>query len=303
MSKFNRRAFVHAIAALGASATVARASAGKENGWGALSKAERDAAYNNSAAVPGSAEIVAKWDAASEAWRKAHPGHLGLPYGPKERTKWDLFPASDASKPCLIHIHGGFWQMRSKDSFSCLAEGVAAHGWSVALPGYTLAPDASLTEIVGECRAALDWFEQHRREHGIAGPLILSGWSAGGHLVAMLLDHPSISAGLAISGIYELGPLRDTYVNDKLRLKDSEIVALSPLRLAPFKKTMTIAYGTAELPALVENSRDYHAKRAAAHIAGDLVPVPGGNHYTNLEELRRKDGILTRAALHLAETL
>jgi arylformamidase len=206
-------------------------------------------------------------------------------------------------KPCLIHIHGGYWQHHSKDLFSFVAEGVAAHGWSVALPGYMLAPDASLTEIVAECRAALDWFEQHRREHGIAGPLILSGWSAGGHLVAMLLDHPSISAGLAISGIYEIGPIRDTYLNEKLRLKDSEIAALSPLRLAPVKKAMTIAYGTAELRALVENSRDYHAKRASAHIADDLVPLPGGNHFMNLEELRREDGILTRAALHLAETL
>jgi arylformamidase len=303
MSKFDRRAFVHAIAALGASATVARASAGEEAGWSTLSKAERDGAYNNSAAVAGSADIVAKWDAASEAWRKSHPGHLALPYAPKERTKWDLFPASDASKPCLIHIHGGYWQTRSKDTFSCLAEGVAAHGWSVALPGYTLAPEASLTEIVGECRSALDWFEQHRREHGIAGPLILSGWSAGGHLVAMLLDHPSISAGLAISGIYEIGPLRDTYLNEKLRLKDSEIAALSPLRLAPVNKPVTIAFGTGELRALVENSRDYHAKRAAAHMAGDLVPVPGGNHFTTLEQLMRKDGILTRAALRLSETL
>jgi arylformamidase len=269
--------------------------------WSTLSKAERDAAYNNSAAVAGSADIVARWDAASEAWRKAHPGHLALPYGPKERNKWDLFPASDPGKPCLIHIHGGYWQMRSKDTFSCLAEGVAAHGWSAALAGYTLAPEASVTEIVAELRAALDWFEQHRRKHGINGPLVLSGWSAGGHLVAMLLDHPSIPVGLAISGIYEIGPLRDTYLNEKLRLKDSEIAALSPLRLAPVNKPLTLAYGTKELQALVESSRDYNAKRAAAHIAGDLIPVTGADHFTILEELRRPDGILTKAALQLSQ--
>src|SRR5258706_11576328 len=133
MSKFDRRAFVHAIAALGASAAVARASAAEEAGWGTLSKAERDAAYNNSAAVAGSADIVAKWDAASEAWRKSHPGHLALPYAPKERTKWDLFPASDASKPCLILIHGGFWQTRSKGTFSCLSEGLRAYGGYVGI--------------------------------------------------------------------------------------------------------------------------------------------------------------------------
>ncbi len=269
--------------------------------WGEMSKTERDTAYNNSAAVPGSAAIMASLDKASEEWRNAHPDRLAIPYSTKERTKWDLFPASDASKPCLIHIHGGYWQMRSKDTFSCLAEGVAPHGWSMALPGYTLAPDATLTEIVAELRGALDWFEQHRREQGIAGPLVLSGWSAGGHLTAMLLDHKSIAAGLAISGIYEIGPIRDTYLNEKLRLKDSEIAALSPLRLAPVNKPMTIAYGTRELDALIESSRDFHAKRAAAHIPGDLMPVAGADHFTILEELRHPDGLLTKAALRLNE--
>jgi arylformamidase len=269
--------------------------------WGAMSKTERDAAYNNSAAVADSPQIVAGWEAASEAWRKAHGEHLALPYGGKERSKWDLFPSGDAAKPCLIHIHGGYWQMRSKDAFSCLAEGVAAHGWSAALPGYTLAPDASLTEIVAELRSALDWFERHRRDHGIAGPLILSGWSAGGHLVAMLLDHPSVAAGLAISGIYEIGPLRDTYLNEKLRLKDSEIAALSPLRLAPARKPMTIAYGSHELAALVESSRAYHAHRAAADCPGGLLPVPGANHFTILDTLRKPGGDLTKAALRLYE--
>jgi acetyl esterase/lipase len=303
MAEINRRIILIGTSALAASAVLTRAWGDQGMNWGALPRAERDAAYNNSAAVAGSAEIVAGWDKASEAWRNAHPGHLALSYGQKERNKWDLFPASDSRKPCLVHIHGGYWQTRSKDTFSCLAEGVAAHGWSAALPGYTLAPDASLTEIAGELRTALDWFEQHRHEHGIDGPLILSGWSAGGHLAATLLDHPSIQAGLGISGIYEIGPLRDTYLNDKLKLTDAEIAALSPLRLPPIYRPLTIAYGTAELPALIANSRDFNAKRAAAHRAGDLVPVPGANHFTILEELRRPRGILTRAALNLAGSI
>ncbi len=269
--------------------------------WGAKPQKERDAAYNNSAAVPNSSEQVAGWEAASAEWRKTKPGHLGVSYLPKERTKWDLFPGADANKPCLIHIHGGYWQFRSKDSFTCLSEGVAAHGWSTALPGYTLAPNTSLTEIVNELRAALDWFEQNRREYGIAGPLILSGWSAGGHLTAMLLDHPSIAAGLAISGIYELGPIRDTYLNEKLRLQDDEVAALSPLRLQQTNKPMTIAYGTRELAALVDSSRELHAKRAAAHIPGDLMPVAGADHFTILETMRKPDGLLTKCALRLVE--
>jgi acetyl esterase/lipase len=83
------------------------------------------------------------------------------------------------------------------------------------VPGYTLAPDATLAAIVAELRLALDWLRRHRMTYRIGGPIILSGWSAGGHLVALLLDHACVAAGLAISGVYELGPIRDTYLNEK----------------------------------------------------------------------------------------
>jgi hypothetical protein len=117
--------------------------------WGRKSRAERDAAYNNSAAVVDSAAHVARWTAASRAWRAAHHEHLDIPFAAKERTKWDLYPGPDADAPCLVHIHGGYWQRNSREVFACLAEGVARHGWSAALPGYTLAPDAHLVDIVG----------------------------------------------------------------------------------------------------------------------------------------------------------
>jgi acetyl esterase/lipase len=193
-----------------------------------------------------------------------------------------------------VFIHGGYWQRNSREGFSVLAEGVRAHGWSAALPGYTLAPDATLSAIVAEIAAALDWLASTGPDHGIAGPLVVSGWSAGGHLTALSLAHPAVRAGLAISGIFELGPLRDTYLDEKLRLSDAEIATLSPLRLPPVQKPLAIAHGTAELPALVDNSRSFHAWRATAHAPGPLLPVARANHFTILDELRRPDGQLTR---------
>ena len=268
--------------------------------WGMMTKAERDAAYNNTDAVKNSAELNAARIAASEAFRKAHPGHLDLRYGPKERNVWDLFPAKDANAPCLVFIHGGYWQRNSKHQFANLIAGPHARGWSAALPGYTLAPDASLTEIVAEINAALDWLAANGSAHGIAGKVVLSGWSAGGHLTAMCLGHPRVSAGLAISGVFELGPIRDTYLNEKLKLSDREIESLSPLRLPDIAKPMTITYGTAELPPLVHDSRHLHGKRSEAHAPGALVPVAGADHFTITHELRDADGILTRQLLLLA---
>jgi arylformamidase len=267
--------------------------------WGCLSRAERDAAYNNSAAVPNSAALNQARIEASARFRADVPGVLDLPYGPAARQKWDLFPAADPGAPCFVFLHGGYWQWNRREDFGCLGEGLRAHGWSVALPGYTLAPEASLTQIVDEITAALDWLAAEGPGHGVSGPVLVSGWSAGGHLTAMALDHPLVSAGLAISGVYELGPIRDIYLNTALRLTDEEVAALSPLRLPLVRKPMTIAYGTAELPALVRDGRDLHARRAAAHIPGPLLPVAGADHFTVLDQLCRADGLLVRAALEI----
>lgn len=178
--------------------------------------------------------------------------------------------------------------------------GVQAHGWSAALPGYSLAPDAKLADIVAEIRAALDWLKAEGAKHGIAGPVIVSGWSAGGQLTAMALDHPLVVAGLAMSGVYDLEALRDTKLNGPLQLTDADIASLSPLRLPVVNKPMTIAYGTAELPTLVNDSRNLHAMRAAAHAPGVLLPVAHANHFSILEQLADPEGELTLAALDLA---
>ncbi len=262
--------------------------------WGMMTRAERDAAYNNSDAVKNSPALNDQRIAASAAFREKHPRHLDLRYGPKERNVWDLFPAKDRNAPCLVFIHGGYWQRNSRDQFASLIAGIHAHGWAGALPGYTLAPDASLTEIVAEIDAALDWLAANGAAHGIEGKVVLSGWSAGGHLTAQCLGHRRVSAGMAVSGVFELGPIRDTYLNDKLQLTDGELAALSPLRLPMVPKPLAITYGTAELPPLVGDSRALHAKRSAQHLPGPLIPVAGADHFTITHELRDPDGVLTR---------
>jgi arylformamidase len=117
------------------------------------------------------------------------------------------------------------------------------------------------------------------------------------------LDHPRVAAGLAISGVFELAPLRDSpHVNDKVKLTEVEIETLSPMRLPGVNKPLSIAYGTGELPAMIASSRDFHAYRAQAHLPGGLIPVVKTNHFTILDELRLPNSGLTRAVLQLAGT-
>jgi acetyl esterase/lipase len=282
-------------------------TAGKEESldprlsWATLTQVERDAAYDNTAAVKNSSTLIAERNKLSATLRTNRKSFLDVPYGDYERTKIDLYPAVDEASPCLVFLHGGYWQRNSREVFAMLVEGVAAHGWSVAIPGYTLAPEASLTEIVTEILAALDWLASNSEAYGIAGPIVISGWSAGAQLVAMTLDHPRVTAGLAISGVYELGPIRDTVLNDALKLTDQEVNTLSPLRLPMIHKRLDITYGTAELPALIFDSIKLYEARTAANAPGKIYPIEGADHFSILAELRKPDGVLVDIVLKLVE--
>lgn len=267
--------------------------------WACLTQRERDNAYDNRKAVADSPALSEERNQASEAFRAAHPGHLDLRYGPTEREAWDVFPGRDPAAPVLAFIHGGYWQWNRRQDFACVAEGALAMGWGVALCGYTLAPEATLTRIVWQLNTALDWLSTHGAAHGIGGPLVLSGWSAGGHLAALGAEHPSVTAAVAISGIFGLGPIRDTYLNAALKLTDDEIIDLSPMRRPVVRKPIAIIHGGEELPELCRQSRDFHARRTAAQAPGPLWPVPGADHFRVLEALRRPDGLLLRVAAEM----
>jgi hypothetical protein len=255
-----------------------------------MDRAALDAAYNNSAAVPDSAQIIADWQARSDRVRAEYPDGLDLSYGPAPRNRIDFFEAKKDS-PLLIFIHGGYWQMRAKELFAFLVPGAIINGISVALVGYTLAPEKRMDGIVEEIHSAISYLDSR------ANCVIVSGWSAGGHLAAMAMQHPAVNAGLVISGIYDLEPILHSYLNEKLRLDLAEALRNSPITMPQFFEPLTIAYGAKELPELRRQSEDY--ARAVKHAR--LLPLPEHNHFTILEELASPDGALMGEVLGLLE--
>src|ERR1700744_4414763 len=157
--------------------------------WRGMSQQDRDDGLNNGAAVVGSGDIVAGWDRRSAEMRARHSEHLDLRYGPRERNRIDFFKAAEKA-PTLVFIHGGYWQMRAKEDFSLFAGGPRMFGVNVAMIGYTLAPDATLDQIVAEINAAIYFLAEKLPEFGgDASRMVVSGWSAGGHMTAMALAH------------------------------------------------------------------------------------------------------------------
>ncbi|WP_293776012.1 alpha/beta hydrolase [uncultured Oxalicibacterium sp.] len=258
-----------------------------------------DAAYNNSLAVADSPVLLRDFDTRSAALRDKYPQHLDLRYGAAPRNRIDYFAALQPG-PLLIFIHGGYWQMRSKETFSFLAEGPLAQGFHVALLGYTLAPEQSLRGIVDEVKAGIGWLREHAAAlGGDVQRMVVSGWSAGGHLTAMCLDEAGVIGGIAISGIYELEPIRLCYLNDKLQLSDAEEQTLSPARLPLSAKPLVIAYGTGELAELQRQSTSFAALREG--LPGSLLALAERNHFTILEQLADANGVITQALCQMVK--
>ena len=270
--------------------------------WRAMSQQDRDRGLNNGVAVPGSIELVAGWERRSADMRKRHPDHIDQRYGPRERNRIDFLKAADEA-PTLLFIHGGYWQARAKEVFTVVAEGPMAHGINVALIGYTLAPEATLDEIVAEIHAGIDYLSGQLPALGAADDgIVVSGWSAGGHLTSMALSHPKVRAGMAISGIYDLEPIRHSYLDVKLKLDEATLHRNSPVKQAGGSpKPLSLVVGSAELPLLRKQTADFAGHRARYGLPVTYEEIPGADHFSIMNEMMSPQGRITTLIRQLFE--
>src|ERR1700722_5064615 len=234
--------------------------------WRSLSQEALDSGLNNGAAVAGSGNMVEGWEKLSAEMRARHSAHLDLQYGPRERNRIDFLKAAPGA-PTLLFIHGG----------------------------YTPAPDATLEQIVAEIHAGIDYLAGRLPELGAdAKRLVASGWSAGGHLTAMAMMNPHIKGGVAISGIYDLEPIRHSYLNVKLGLDEAMSKRNSPMLLKTVAaKPMALTVGGAELPLLRKQTADFAAYRAKSGSPVAYEEIPGTNHFTIMDEIAQPNGRIT----------
>lgn len=207
-----------------------------------------DDAYVNSAYIAGGADYPQRWAEKAKAFRTALPqgcsSELDVAYGARPRNRMDFFFPAKASQGLAVFVHGGYWMRFSKNDWSHLAAGALARGWSVAMPGYTLTPEVHISDIVREVADAIKFASVR-----IAGPIRLTGHSAGGHLVTRMVCEPSllpepvverVEQVTSISGVHDLRPLMRTKMNETFRLTELEARNESPAlrRPRPGQKVM-----------------------------------------------------------------
>jgi len=216
----------------------------------------------------------------------------------------DIFGAGQGGGVFLF-IHGGYWRALSKDHSAFMAPMLAAHGIATAVPDYTLAPAASLTEITRQMRAALAHLWHNAGELGIdRRRIVVGGSSAGGHLAAALamagwqeafeLPTDAIHAALPVSGLFELAPIAASHVQDWMALTPDEVAALSPARHIAHTARSLVVLAEWETDGFVRQSAGY-----AAALGAECLTIPGRNHFDVILDLAEAESLLSRRLLGL----
>lgn len=274
-------------------------------------KIDYEAEYNNRLLVPDSAKYGARWAEASATTRATLSCELDIAYGPGMRNRYDLFLTSrrGGSVPLAVYVHGGVWQRGDRKDYSCCADQLVARGVDVAIPSYTLGPEASVTQIFGELRLFMRalWAKTGRRPvvigHSVggtmAGAMLAMDWSPFGDVPDDL-----VRAAYSISGVFEVEPYVRTSYNDAIRLTVEEARRLSPaLWPAPKGRTLVAAVGGAESREFVRQSLDVVARWSPVGVKAECVVVPGANHFSIVDEILRPDSAMVERCVGLAQSV
>ena len=260
--------------------------------WRELSAAEREREYSPSSAIGGDYQPFLRAYAERSAMARARrPQQLNQVFGSNGKLVLDLFVPSGLATPppLLLFIHGGYWQELSKEDSSFAANDCVERGFAFAAVDYTLAPQASVAQMVAECDEALTWLAHQAPRLGFDGQrIVLAGSSAGAHLAAMLAlqTRQRVAAVVLVSGIYELEPLLGTCINDALNLSQDSAHALSPaLKSVQGFPPSIVCWGEVETAEFKRQGRDFAAQLQAAAAPVQSFEVPGRNHFDVILDL------------------
>lgn len=265
------------------------------------SRAELDAQYDTSKQLA-DGNVAAYFEAFESASVRARADvrcERDLRYGAHERETFDFFPATRAGAPLLVWIHGGYWRRLSKDYFSFVAPPVVAAGGAVAVLNYPLAPGPSLDEIVDSVARGYVAALGHAAASGCdVGRTVVGGHSVGAQLAGTIVARHAVVGMLAISGLYDLEPVRRTYVNDWIAMDEASARRNSPLHLKPRANAPLVAsVGGVEQAEFARQQALYVDAWRGWGGPVRVIDAPNHNHFSIVLDLERADAPLTRALL------
>lgn len=265
-----------------------------------------DDAYANGPNIPGGDRWPAAWVEPAASFRAAMDaaGRLrrDVRYGDGARNRLDLFMPEGDPEGLVVFVHGGYWMRFDNGYWSHLAAGPLALGFAVAMPTYTLCPEAGIARIGAEVAAAIE-----TAAGLVAGPVLLTGHSAGGHLVTRAMAAPSPLADgvrarvghvLSISGVHDLRPLMRTAMNATLGIDEAVALAESPALLRPVEGVrLTCWVGAGERAEFMRQNALLASAWKGLGAATGVVEEPDRHHFNIIDGLADPAHPLTRTLL------
>ncbi|MDQ6685128.1 MAG: alpha/beta hydrolase [Pseudomonadota bacterium] len=259
------------------------------------SQEQIDAQYNARASIGEAAGGLLQGFADRAASARARLGSvLDVRFGPTVDETLDVFPAAGAGAPVFVFLHGGYWRSLSAKQFSWVACGPCARGVTTVVVNYALCPKVTLDEIGRQARAAVAWtFRNIAAYGGDPGRIAVGGHSAGGQLTAMCLNTDwadwglppdPLAAALPISGVFDIAPLRHSYLQPEIQLDDGLIARNSPLfHVRRCATPLLTSWGGDESAEFARQSEAFHAAWLSCGNRGELLPQPGRHHLTAID--------------------
>ncbi|GGB87035.1 esterase [Marinobacterium zhoushanense] len=233
-------------------------------------------------------------------------------FGPTLAEHVDVFSAQQQGAPLHIFLHGGYWRACSSKDFAFVARQLVPAGITTLVVNYALCPQVSMSEIVRQARASVAWAWHNAERLGAdRNNITVSGHSAGGHLVGMVLSTdweadyglPAdvLKGAVAISGLFDLGPFPHSWLQPDLQLTEREVELLSPLKLAPVAKTpVRLRVGALESEEFHRQSRTYQNYLETRGFEVQFQAVSDTDHYSVMDEMYREGGMLVEDVLQLS---
>lgn len=257
-----------------------------------------DAQYNNRARFPDFTEHFDRWTQWSEATRQNLPSQLDIAYGDSAFEKLDIFPAEGTGNPIYVFLHGGYWYSLDKSHYSYIAEGMRPHGVATVVTNFGLAPAHDMDTIIEHNRRSLAWLWRNAASFGgDRNRIYVCGHSAGGHLGLMLLgtDWVAFDADLpqdlvkgvcSIGGIFDMEPIRLSFLNEKLHLTPEQALRTSPLtQKYPVSAPLSLVVAIDESDEFHRQSEQMRAFWTALGYPVELMVPQDLDHFNVVNEL------------------